>query len=93
MDFVMFNSETDELQGTVARVLNGSRSAAFKAAPVPGQACQAAAEEEEEKAWTMSACVGLGCLRTARASSGTVGGPTTAAAFVLGPCITYINYK
>jgi hypothetical protein len=29
MDFAMFNSETDELQGTVARVLNGSRSAAF----------------------------------------------------------------
>ena len=25
----MFNSETDELQGSVARVLNGSRSAAF----------------------------------------------------------------
>jgi hypothetical protein len=29
---------------------------------VPGQACQAAAEEEEENAWTMSACVGFGCL-------------------------------
>ena len=29
MDFGIFNSETDELQGSVARVLNGSRSAAF----------------------------------------------------------------
>jgi hypothetical protein len=57
---------------------------------MPVQACQAAAaeEEEEEKSWKVSACVGFGCLRTARASSGTVGDPTTAAAFVLGPWIT-----
>ena len=29
MDFGMFHNETTELQGSVARVLNGSRTAAF----------------------------------------------------------------